>query len=240
VREVCSAALSLREKQRLRVRLPLSELVVASDWAPSLSGFRELIAGEVNVKKVTLTVHPEHFAAFRFTVKAKQAGPRLGSKLKAVLAATRADSLQWREHGAEVEFNTSEGWIRLQEGEWEASLVPKPQDRDVWAIGALPDRKSVVALEATVDLELEREGFARDLVRVIQQARKDAKLHISDRIRLRVSGDDALAEAVREHAPYIREQTLAVELELGPPVTGWFTAEGEVGEGKATVALTRA
>ena len=67
-----------------------------------------------------------------------------------------------------------------------------------------------------------------------------AKLHISDRIRLRVSGDAGLAEAVRAHGPYIREQTLAVELELGPPVAGWFAAEGEVGESKATVALTRA
>ena len=76
-------------------------------------------------------------------------------------------------------------------------------------------------------------------VRLIS-TRKDANLHVSDRIRLRISGDEAPAEAVRAHGPYIREQTLAVELELGPPVAGWFTAEGEVGEGKATVALTRA
>jgi len=77
-------------------------------------------------------------------------------------------------------------------------------------------------------------------VRGIQQTRKDAKLHVSDRIRLRVAGDPALAEAVREHGAYIRQQTLAETLELLPPEKGMFTAEVEVGEGKATVALKKA
>jgi isoleucyl-tRNA synthetase len=98
----------------------------------------------------------------------------------------------------------------------------------------------VVALNVEVTEALEREGLARDLVRVVQQARKDAKLHISDRIRLRVSGDAALAAAVRAHVDDIRGPTLSVELEIAEPEPGMFVADGEVGEGRARVGLIRA
>jgi isoleucyl-tRNA synthetase len=238
VREVCSTALALREEKRLRVRLPLAELAVAAEWATTLNGYKSLIENEVNVQTVHLSSRPEVFATTRYSVNAKKAGPRLGATLKAVLAAVKAPVVDFVISGKEAQVKTSEGWIQLLEGEWEVGLVAAGEGS--LAVAALTDRKSVVALETRVTPKLEREGRARDLVRVIQQTRKDAKLHISDRIRLRVSGDAALAEAVREHGPYIREQTLALELELGAPVPGWFTAEGEVGEGKATVALVKA
>jgi isoleucyl-tRNA synthetase len=237
VREICSVALGLREEKRLRVRLPLQELAVAAEWAPALKGYQELIQSEVNVRQVHLSTRPDVFATTRYSVNAKKAGPRLGSKLKAVLAAVKAPEVDFQISGVEARVKTAEGWIELQAGEWDVALVPNAEAS--LAVAALADRKSVVALETAVTPELEREGLARDLVRGIQQTRKDAKLHVSDRIRLRVSGDPALADAVREHGAYIRQQTLAETLDLAPPEPGMATAAVEVGEGKATVALAK-
>ncbi len=238
VREVCSSALGLREEKRLRVRLPLALLVVAGDWAGTLRRFKDLIVSEVNVKEVEFDPNEQNYARITATVNSKKAGPRLGGKLKAVLPAVKTG--KWRMDGADLMVSTEEGEVRVLEGEWASGLVPGGERISAGlAVAPLSDRKSVIGLDTNPTAALEREGLARDLVRLIQQARKDAKFDISDRIRLRVSGDAALAEAVREHGPYIREQTLAVELELGAPVAGWFTAEGEVGEGKATVALVR-
>src|SRR5262245_12098546 len=241
VREVCSTALGLREEKRLRVRLPLPGLIVASSWASYLKPYRPLIESEVNVKSLMFVSESEAFATTRYTVNAKVAGPRIGGKLKAVLVELRSATPQVTENDGSLRVSTKEGDVELLEGEWEVALQVRPEtEARGEAVAPLADRKSLVVLNVRVTPELEREGLARDFVRLVQQARKDAKLHISDRIRLRASGDAALADAIRAHGPYIREQTLAVELELGPPVPGWFTAEGEVGEGKAIVALVRA
>jgi len=241
VREVCSVALGLREEKRLRVRLPLGELVVAAEWARSLEPYAELIASEVNIKNVMFSPRPDAFATLRYSVNSKKAGPRLGGKLKAVLAALKSPAPEVTSSGTGLLVQTTEGVIRLLEGEWEAALQQRPEvEARGQALAPLADRKALVALNTLVTPELEREGLARDLVRVIQQARKDAKLVVSDRIRLRVSGDEALGEAVRAHKDYLCTQTLAVELELGPPEKGMFSAEGEVGETKATVGVIRA
>jgi isoleucyl-tRNA synthetase len=239
VREICSAALGLREEHRKRVRLPLKALIVAGEWATSLQGYRELLESEINIKRVEFDPNEQNYARVAVSVNAKKAGPRLGVRLKSVLPAAKAG--RWGMRGAELFVNTEDGEVSLLEGEWSVGLVPGGERASLGlAVAALSDRKSVIALDVSPTPELEREGLARDLVRVIQQARKDAKLHISDRIRLRVSGDAALAEAVREHREYIVAQTLATEFELAPAEKGMFTAEGEVGEGKATVALARA
>ncbi len=239
VREVCSTALALREEKRLRVRLPLARLVIAGGWADTLRPLKELIASEVNVKEVEFDPNEQNYAKISVTVNAKKAGPRLGPRLKAVLPAVKAG--KWGMRGADLVVATEEGDVTVLEGEWGAGLVPGGERASTGlAVAPLSDRKSVVALDVLPNAELEREGLARDLVRLIQQARKDADLHVSDRIRLRIAGDEALDDAVRVHGDYIREQTLAVELELGPPEPGMSVSEGEVGEARVTIALARA
>jgi isoleucyl-tRNA synthetase len=99
----------------------------------------------------------------------------------------------------------------------------------------------VVSLDLTVTDALREEGLARDVVRVVQQARRDAGLRVSDRIDLTVSGPDAVLDAVRRHQAFLAGEVLAttVELESGPPPAGGATAE--VGDGlTVTVAVARA
>ena len=102
--------------------------------------------------------------------------------------------------------------IELEPGEYELKLTAADPD----STSALPGNAGLIALDTAVTPELAAEGTARDVVRVVQQARRDAGLDVSDRIRLVVGADGAVAEAVRAHAAFIAAETLAVSLDVRP------------------------
>lgn len=103
---------------------------------------------------------------------------------------------------------------------------------------ALPDNTAVVVLDTEIRPELEREGIARDFVRVIQQKRKDSGFDVSDRIKVAyTSADQTVLEALKENKDYISEQVLAVAFEERADVAG--SAE-EVGEAAVTFKIEKA
>ena len=123
--------------------------------------------------------------------------------------------------------------IELMPHEYERRLVSK----DPGAAAELPQSSGLVVLDTTVTPELTAEGLARDLVRVVQQSRRDAGLDVSDRIDLAVSAPDAVVAAVRAHERFVMGETLAEAVSYGAVVDGF---EGTVGEGvEVMVAVTR-
>ncbi len=229
-KNVCSAALSLRKARQLRVRLPLASLTVAHPEGPRLREFADLIKDEVNVKDLVLSDDPATLGEFQLTVNPRALGPRLGKQVQEVIKAVKAG--QWTQDGDVV---TAAG-VELQPGEYELRLTAANPDSTT----ALPGSNGLIALDATVTPELVAEGTARDVVRVVQQARKDAGLDVSDRIRLVVGADGAVADAVRAHAAFIAGETLATELTVVPAAE--FTADavpqpvGDGGEVRVAVA----
>jgi isoleucyl-tRNA synthetase len=209
VRDVCSIALGLREAERLRVRLPLAELTVAGEGAQDLAPYTDLIRDEVNVKAVAFTNEVDRFGRFDLKVDARRVGPRLGKDMKAVMTASKTAAWTLRDDGrVELAGHVLEP---VAEGGAEFELVLKPLD-DAGAVAPLPAGAGLVALDTNVTPELEREGLARDLVRLVQQARKDADLAVSDHIRLDVVGDDVVLDAVKAHRAFVLEQALVDEL----------------------------
>jgi isoleucyl-tRNA synthetase len=206
VRAVCSTALGVRKARQLRVRLPLASLVIAHPQAPSLAPFTDLIADEVNVKTVELTQDVGRLGTFELAVNPRVLGPRLGARVQQVIRAVKAG--QWTQSGDRV---TAAG-IDLDPGEYELRLAAG----DAGSTSALPGNTGLIALDTEVTPELAAEGAARDVVRVVQQARRDAGLSVSDRIRLVIGADGALAGAVRAHAGFVASETLAVSLEVRP------------------------
>jgi len=106
----------------------------------------------------------------------------------------------------------------------------------------LPASDGIVVLDPAIDEGLKQEGLARDVVRTIQQARREAGLHVSDRIQLALElpGDD-WRSAVERFRGYVAEQTLASELVLGAPSgSDWSTHEAEVSGESLRVNLRRA
>ena len=209
VREVASAGLALRKAQGLRVRLPLANLTVVVPEAPSIPAFADILREELNVKTVSIVeLREESVGEYgitrRLSVNSRALGPRIGGQVQQVIAATKAGD--W----SVMDGVVTAGGIALEEGEYE--LVLDVADTAV-AVSFLGNAGFVV-LDTVVTPELEAEGLARDVVRAVQQARKDAGLDVSDRIRLEIEGDGVAVLAMREHQDLIASETLAVELEL--------------------------
>jgi isoleucyl-tRNA synthetase len=205
-RSVCSAALSLRKNRQLRVRLPLATLTVADVSAGTLAEFGDLIKDEVNVKELVLSADPASLGAKTLTVSPRALGPRLGKQVQEVIRAVKAGS--WSAAGDVVVA----GGVELLPGEYELRLTAADPDSTL----SLPGSSGLIALDTRVTPALAAEGTARDVVRVIQQARRDAGLDVSDRIELVIGADGAVADAVRAHAAFITGETLAVSMSVVP------------------------
>ena len=202
VRDVCSATLSVRKAHQRRVRLPLQTLTVASVDAHRLADFRDVIADEVNVRQVELTDDVGSVATERLQLVPARLGPRLGKDVQQVIRAHKSGG--WTVAGDVVTV----GGVVLEAGEYTLELVAE----DDKASAGLSSHAGVVALDIDVTPELEVEGRARDLVRLIQQARRDAALDVSDRILLTIAADDAWLEAVTAHESLIARETLATSI----------------------------
>jgi len=206
VRAVCSTALGLRKSHQLRVRLPLAALTIAHPDAKSLAPFTGLIADEVNVKAVELAEDPASLGRFELAVNPRVLGPRIGGQVQQVIRAVKAG--EWSQSGDGI----LAAGVQLEPGEYDLKLAAADQD----STSALPGNAGLIALDLRVTPELAAEGTARDVVRVVQQARRDAGLDVSDRIRLTVGADGAVADAVRAHAGFVTAETLATTLDVRP------------------------
>jgi isoleucyl-tRNA synthetase len=220
VREVCSAALSLRKAKGLRVRLPLPALTVATPRAEELRPFVDLVADEVNVKAVKMTGDVAGHCEQVLTLVPRVLGPRVGGQVQQVIRAVKAGD--W----SLVDGRPVAAGVTLQDGEYELKLVAADADHSA----PLPGGEGVVVLDTTVTPELAAEGLARDVVRVVQTARRDAGLAVSDRISLVVGAVGEVAAAVAAHGPFVGAETLAGTVEVGTGDGPGFT--GEVGEGE--------
>ena len=229
IRDVASAALSLRKARALRVRLPLARLTVASADAPALGGFADLLKDEVNVKDVVLTDNVAAYCAQVLTVVPRALGPRVGKQVQQVIQAVKKGEWELVD-GAPVAAG-----VTLQEGEYELRLVAA----DVANSAPLPAGAGVVVLDTVVTPELFVEGLARDVIRVVQQARRDANLDVSDRISLVVAASGAVRAAVEAHHDFVAGETLATSVSFVEPGAPGFA--GEVGDGEQmTVVVSRA
>ncbi|WP_370291681.1 isoleucine--tRNA ligase [Nocardioides sp.] len=213
VREVCSTTSALRKAGRLRNRLPLAGLTVVVDDPASVEAFAAIVADEVNVKAVRLlasdSAEAEAFGVEqRLTVNARAAGPRLGKDVQ--LAIKGSKSGDW---SVAADGTVTSGGLALVEGEYTLETVAGDAS-DGFATGVLPSGGFVV-LDTVVTPELAEEGVARDLVRAVQQARRDAGLEVTDRIELVIDGADAVLAAARAHESLIAGETLATSYAVG-------------------------
>lgn len=224
VRAICSTAKSVREDHKLRNRLPLASMTVAGNNAARLADYVELIKDEVNVKEVVFGQDVTDLADKTLYIITPLVGKRLGRFMKDILAASKTN--EWT---ANADGTLSIAGQTLLPEEFELRLVLK----DGNAGQALPDNTAVVVLDVELRPELEREGIARDFVRLVQQKRKDSGFDVSDRIVVEYASESPVVlEALKENKDYICEQVLAVSFDERSNVDG--SAE-EVGE--ATVSF---
>ena len=207
VRDVCSTTLSLRKVHSRRVRLPLGELTVASPLANALQSFVSIITDEVNVHKVTLTTELGQVAKHELQLIPAALGPRLGANTQKVIVAVKKGD--WSINGDVV----IAGGVALEPHEFQVKLVAASGDTETIASAALADGQGIVLLNIELTDALLAEGAARDIVRMVQQSRREAGLAVSDRIVLTLGLPELLQSQVSQFEAYISTETLAQRIE---------------------------
>ena len=218
VREVCSVALSVRKTHGRRVRLPLASLTVSHPDSALLAGFVDIVADEVNVRKVVLETGSAGSAPAVLQLNPRALGPRLGGRVQDVIKAVKAGD--WSRDGDRVVA----GGVELLDGEYELKLVAAEGE----ASSPLPDGRGMVTLDVEVTPELAAEGTARDLIRLVQQARRDAGLDVTDRIILTLGVPESLRRRIAPYLEMVAAETLAASVDWGSGVPTVQLDEDEV------------
>ncbi len=200
-RDVASAAASVRTAKNLRNRLPLAKLTVAHPRHATLAPLRDVIAEEANVKQVAFADDPSAFGAEVLVVNPRIIGKRLGGAMKDILAASKAGEWKRLDAGA-VEVAGQ----RIEPGEYEIRFQTKGGLDAV----SFDNNAGVVVLDTAVTPALEREGLARDFIRLVQVARKDAGFNVADHIAIEVKAGPAAAAAIDAHLDEVKRETLGV------------------------------
>jgi isoleucyl-tRNA synthetase len=241
VREIVSLGRSARMGAKLKVRQPLSqvEIVLADNAHQSwLQEHAALICDELNVKRIEFAVNADQYINYTILPDLKRLGPRLGKRLpalKKILAGIDGGNLLAEmESRGKITISLEDGPIALDADDIQVRLQAKPG----WA--AAHGKMCVVVLATELTPELIAEGLSKDLVRVIQDRRKEMGLEFTDRIVVGlVTDSDELTEAVKQFGGYIQGETLALEISSAL-LPGVEAVEVKVGDYTATLYVKKA
>jgi isoleucyl-tRNA synthetase len=230
-RDVCSAAASIRTAKNLRNRLPLRTLTVAHPKHAMLGALRDVIAEETNVKEVVFADDPASYGSEVLSVNPRVLGKRLPGAMKDVLAGAKAGA--WKRVGGDA-VEVAGHVIRADEYELRFKAA---EGLDAVSFDG---SAGVVVLDTAVDAALEQEGLARDFIRLVQVARKDAGLNVADRIALEVKAGPAASEAIAAHLDAVKSETLAVSFARTEATPAGFVSEGKLGDEAIAIGVSRA
>ena len=210
VREVASAVLALRKSNGLRVRLPLAKVTIVAENIDALNGFEEILAEELNVRRVVLcklteAIANEYGIRQQLLPIARALGPRVGAEVQSILRSAKLGD--WTIKDGEVSVA---GFI-LQEGEYELEYAAEAEETAV----SFLRKGGFVLLDTEVTKEFAAEGLARDAIRWVQQERKNLGLNVSDRISLSIEADHEAISALLAHEKMIAKETLSVSIQIG-------------------------
>lgn len=222
---------AIRAKKQIRVRQPLSKVVLAlpeSINRESIELQGDVIMEELNVKEMEILDEAGEIADFRVQPNAKLLGPKYGKDVQKIIQSVKTGDFTILESG-QVEV----GEFTLEEDEVELLYMGK-EGRDVESHMGI-----VVSLDTTVTDELRREGLMREVVRHLQEMRKEADYEVSDRILILIRSEGELEEAVTEFADTIKNETLADELQQGGDLEWDLEKEFKIEGHKAVLAVKR-
>jgi isoleucyl-tRNA synthetase len=221
---------TLRSQAGIRVRQPLARLWLALPGGdlPEREALIALIRDEVNVREVVLIGDESELVERRVKPLLPKIGKRLGPAIPAVMAAAREGAFEIQPDGS-----VTLGGQTLAADEVEILASPRP------GTAVAHDEGLVVVIDTELTDDLRAEGDARELVRAIQDLRKDAGLELDDRIGVWVDGPDAVWRAIEPWLPEVRDDVLADEVARGPAPAEAAAGEVELSAGRARVGVLR-
>jgi isoleucyl-tRNA synthetase len=211
VREACSAALNIRNKAGVRVRQPLKSVTFVGLGVTNLSHeMQQLVLDEINVKEwinLEKDLIP-NYGNFKLQLHLPLIGKRIPERVKDIIPKVKSGDWKLSDNVVYV------GDIKLEVGEYSLKLEPKDSVQS--NCSAIDSNDGLVVLNLEIDRDLKLEGIARDIVRFIQQTRKDSGLSVTDKIVTEIiSSEEIVREAVNSWNGFIAEQTLSQEVAMG-------------------------
>ncbi|WP_418636310.1 isoleucine--tRNA ligase [Winogradskyella sp.] len=211
---ICSLVLSLRAKEKIKVRQPLQKIMIPIDnkeQKEEIEAVADLIKHEVNIKEVELLEDASDILVKQIKPNFKALGPKFGKDMKLIAGAVNAfssDDIKKIEQNGNFDVEINGKMINLGLEDVEITS----QDIEGWLVaneGAL-----TVALDVTISEDLRKEGIARELVNRIQNLRKDSGFEVTDRIDVQLQSDAHVVEAVSSNEAYIKSETLTEDLKI--------------------------
>ncbi len=209
---VSSLVLSLRQKQRIKVRQPLQAImipVLSDTQKQDILAVQDLIKHEVNVKEIKLISEDSGILVKQIKPDFKKLGPRFGADMKAVAAAIGQfgpEQISALEQNGSLRLEIAQKSITLDRSD----VLISSQDIEGWLVASASGL--TVALDVTITESLKYEGICRELVNRIQNLRKDSGLEVTDRIEISLVAHPMLNEALKHFGDYVCEETLADQL----------------------------
>ncbi|MCA7010166.1 class I tRNA ligase family protein [Wolbachia endosymbiont of Tribolium confusum] len=249
VREICNSALSIRNTFNIRIRQPLSSIIIYHKSSCDFleNEYQEIIRDEVNVKELEIVNELKEVASLELKLNFSVLGRRVPDKIKKLVQyvkegkwkqveKTHSDVIPVLDTGIQMQIPASragmtEGSVKgsiflgdetenytIEKGEYELLLKANSEYSSVF-----DNNKGIVVLSTELNDELILEGLARDVVRLIQETRKQADFDISDRIGVVIkTEDEKIKEAINTWVEYIKDQTLALSLDINKEIESDF------------------
>lgn len=238
--DITSMVLALRRKVNIKVRQPLTALMVPvldEKQKEEIEAVKGLILNEVNVKELNFVDNTAGILIKRIKPDFKKLGPRYGKIMKqlaaAIAAMEQSDIVRFETEG-QFTFNieSQQATIELNDVEIISEDIPG------WLVAN--EGRLTVALDITVTEELRREGIARELVNRIQNIRKASGFDITDKIAIRLAHRPETDSAINEYKDYIAKQVLAESIEITDTVSAENSTELDFDTFKLQVSVTKA
>ena len=211
---ISSLVLSLRAKEKIKVRQPLQKIMIPVDnkiQMEEILAVSDLIKHEVNVKEIELLEDASDILVKQIKPNFKALGPRFGKDMKLIakeISKFTSEDINKIEQNSTFAIEVNGESIILEREDVEITA----QDIEGWLVAS--EGSLTVALDVTLNDDLRREGIARELVNRIQNLRKDSGFEVTDRIDVMLQNNDKINKAVQSNIEYIKTETLTEELKI--------------------------
>jgi isoleucyl-tRNA synthetase len=209
---ISSLVLSLRAKEKIKVRQPLQKIMIPVDnvqQKEAILGVSDLIKNEVNIKEIQILEDASAILIKQIKPNFKTLGPKFGKEMRFIAAEVQQftqEDINKIEKNKNILLDINGKNITLELSDVEISS----KDIEGWLVAN--EGSLTVALDVTITEDLRKEGVARELVNRIQNARKDTGLEVTDRIKLTVLNFENLQQSITDNKAYIMSETLTEAL----------------------------
>ncbi|MEC9161027.1 MAG: DUF5915 domain-containing protein, partial [Bacteroidota bacterium] len=209
---ICSIALSIRKREKIKVRQPLNKVLIPFRSPSEKSEILEIedfIKSEINVKQVELISDSSKILVKKAKPNFKSLGPKFGKNIQTVsktILNMDGDQIHLLEIGETLNFEVNNFSFDLSLADIEVFY----EDIEGWQVGS--ESGYTIALDISINDKLKNEGISREIVNKIQNLRKDSNFNVSDKIIINIVNNNLIDEALKDNLGYVKNETLAVEI----------------------------